>query len=85
MDIETVKRGSGCPSCNNTGYRGRTAIHEVLHIDDEIREAILDEKTSVAIEQIAQRKGFTYLFEDGLQKVKQGLTTTEEVFRVAQE
>lgn len=85
IEIEAIKRGAGCPSCNQTGYRGRTAIHEVLYIDDEIREAILNEKTSVHIEQLARQKGFTYLFEDGLHKVKQGLTTTEEVFRVAQE
>ncbi|PKR76940.1 type II secretion system protein GspE [Halalkalibacillus sediminis] len=85
MDTPKIMRGRGCPTCNMTGYRGRTAIHEVLYIDDNIREAVLNNKSSVEIEKIAVEKGFTYLFEDGLRKVQQGITTTEEIFRVAAE
>ncbi|RPF50563.1 GspE/PulE family protein [Aquisalibacillus elongatus] len=85
ISIERIKRGKGCPTCNGTGYKGRTAIHEVLAIDDDIRSAILNNQTSVDIEKIARAKGFTYLFEDGLRKVEKGLTTTEEVLRVAAE
>ncbi|MGP4071709.1 GspE/PulE family protein [Piscibacillus sp. B03] len=85
VDIKQVKRGKGCPTCNQTGYRGRTAIHEVLTIDEDIQAAILNNQTSIDIQKIAREKGFTYLFEDGLRKVAQGLTTTEEVLRVAAE
>ncbi|GEN46815.1 GspE/PulE family protein [Alkalibacillus haloalkaliphilus] len=85
VHIHQVATGTGCPTCNNTGYRGRTAIHEVLYIDDPIREAILNGKTKVEIEKIAKQQGFTPLFEDGLRKVEQGVTTLEEVYRVATE
>ncbi|WP_306976570.1 GspE/PulE family protein [Alkalibacillus salilacus] len=85
IDLDEVKKGSGCATCNNTGYRGRTAIHEVLLIDEAIREAILDGKTKIEIERIAKQQGFTRLFEDGLRKVERGETTLEEVYRVASE
>ncbi|MDV2581857.1 GspE/PulE family protein [Alkalibacillus haloalkaliphilus] len=85
IHIHQVTKGKGCPTCNNTGYRGRTAIHEVLYIDDPIREAILDGETKVEIEKTAKQQGFTPLFEDGLRKVEQGVTTLEEVYRVAAE
>ncbi|NIK11592.1 ATPase, T2SS/T4P/T4SS family [Alkalibacillus almallahensis] len=85
IDLDEVKKGSGCATCNNTGYRGRTAIHEVLLIDEVIREAILDGKTKIEIERIAKQQGFTRLFEDGLRKVERGETTLEEVYRVASE
>ena len=83
--MEKVKRGKGCPTCHQTGYKGRTAIHEVLNIDDDIQWAILNNQTSLEIQSLAQEKGFTYLFEDGLKKVQRGLTTTEEILRVAVE
>ncbi|MET3683125.1 type IV pilus assembly protein PilB [Alkalibacillus flavidus] len=85
MDLDHVKKGSGCATCNNTGYRGRTAIHEVLLIDERVREAILDGKNKVEIERVAKEQGFTRLFEDGLRKVERGETTLEEVYRVASE
>ncbi|WP_027964167.1 GspE/PulE family protein [Halalkalibacillus halophilus] len=85
INLSKVKRGKGCPTCNMTGYRGRTAIHEVLYIDDAIREAILDGKSKVEVERIATEQGFIRLFEDGLRKVEKGITTMEEVFRVAAE
>ena len=81
--VERTKKGQGCPSCNMTGYRGRTAIHEVLFIDDDLREAILNDESTVSIERLAREKGFRRLIEDGLKKVAEGITTTEEVFRVA--
>lgn len=83
--VERTKKGQGCPSCNMTGYRGRTAIHEVLFIDDDLREAILNDESTVSIERLAREKGFRRLIEDGLKKVAEGITTTEEVFRVATE
>ncbi|GEL78143.1 GspE/PulE family protein [Tenuibacillus multivorans] len=85
LNIKHIKKGKGCPTCKGTGYKGRTAIHEILTIDDDIQNAILNNKTSLEIENIAREKGFAYLFEDGLRKVKEGITTTQEVFRVATE
>ncbi|MBB4825859.1 type IV pilus assembly protein PilB [Sporosarcina luteola] len=81
--IETVVRGPGCASCNMTGYRGRIAIHEVLVLTDEMREVINNGGTPSKLREIAVRSGTVFLIDDGLDKVKQGITTTEEVLRVA--
>ena len=78
-------RGKGCKECNNTGYYGRTAIFELMLIDDEIREMIVGKISSNKIRHAARRKGMRTLREDGWQKVKMGLTTVDEVIRVTQE
>lgn len=83
MTIDTVKRGRGCPNCNETGYRGRLAIHEVLPVDDKIRAMINKQSGTNEIRNFLTDKGMYFLLEDGLVKVKQGLTTVEEVLRVA--
>ena len=82
MEVTTVTRGKGCPSCGMTGYRGRLAIHEVLPIDEEIRRFILNTGTRSEILHYVKENGMLFLLDDGLQKVAQGLTTTEEVLRV---
>ncbi len=83
ISIETVWKGRGCSSCNMTGYRGRLAIHEVLSVDNELRRAIMNEESVTALREIAVRNKTIFLIDDGLLKIKQGLTTTEEVLRVA--
>ena len=83
LPIEKVMRGPGCPACNMTGYRGRIAIHEVLVLDDEMREVINNGGSSAQLREIAIRNKTVFLIDDGLLKVKQGITTTEEVLRVA--
>lgn len=83
MNIEEVSRGDGCASCNMTGYRGRIAIHEVLVIDNAMREVINAGESIAKIREIAVRNKTIFLVDDGLLKVKQGITTTEEVLRVA--
>ncbi|MBD7908393.1 GspE/PulE family protein [Sporosarcina gallistercoris] len=83
MTIEEINRGSGCAACNMTGYRGRVAIHEVLLIDDAMRELINSNATPAKMREAAVNSGTIFLIDDGLDKVKQGLTTTEEVLRVA--
>lgn len=75
-------KGTGCPSCNGTGYRGRLAIHEVLMIDETIKTHILKKANPAEIRNYARSKGFKTLIEDGLQKVVDELTTIEEVLRV---
>lgn len=83
IQMEHVQRGRGCGNCNNTGYRGRIAIHEVLPITDDIRGLIMSSANSTKIQQEVKKAGMALLMDDGLDKVKQGLTTTEEVLRVA--
>ncbi len=75
-------RGKGCEECNNTGYRGRTGIFELLIVDDTIREMILKNKSATEIHHVAVSKGMKTMRDDGFDKVKKGITTVEEVLRV---
>ena len=77
-------RGNGCEHCSNTGYMGRIAIFELLTINDEIREMIMDKATARELRQKAVQQGMRTLREDGLIKVKKGITTIDEVLRVTQ-
>ncbi|WP_153123062.1 GspE/PulE family protein [Peribacillus tepidiphilus] len=83
MKIERIHRGKGCSSCNMTGYKGRIAIHEILVINDEMRRVIMDNESLTRLRELAIKHKTIFLIDDGLLKVKQGLTTTEEVLRVA--
>lgn len=83
LQVETVQRGRGCPACNHTGYRGRLAIHELLPIDRKIKEFILQRESIGVIRDYMKEAGYRSLVEDGFLKVLDGLTTTEEVLRVA--
>ena len=78
-----VYRGEGCPTCNDTGYKGRVAIQEVLDIDDTIRQMMMNHRPMNEIRDYALQNGMIFLIDDGLLKAKQGLTTIEEVLRVA--
>lgn len=82
---ETVilSRGNGCPRCNYTGYHGRMAIHEVLLISPTIRAAITKRVSSDELAKIAKNEGMTTMKEDGIIKALQGITTIEEIMRVA--
>ena len=83
MTVTTVHRGRGCAACSNTGYRGRMAIHEILPIDRELKELILSQVSGNALRDCMKKKGYNTLLQDGLLKVLSGITTTEEVLRVA--
>ncbi|MFQ5603775.1 MAG: type II secretion system ATPase GspE [bacterium] len=72
----------GCNNCNETGYRGRHGIYEVMQINEEIRELALQNAATDRIKQAALRQGMHSLRQDGLIKVIRGLTSLEEVFRV---
>ncbi len=80
-----VHKGKGCEKCGGTGYNGRICINEVLVADNEVREAILRRASANEIKKIAIKNGMTTMFEDGFHKVKDGLTTIEEVLRVIHE
>jgi len=79
------KPGAGCPPCKRTGYRGRTGIHELLVVDDEIRALVMKNADASTIRRAATARGMNTLREDGADKVLDGLTTIEEVLRVTQE
>lgn len=72
-------RGKGCDACQGTGYQGRIGIFEVLIIDDEIRQAIAQNKDAGFIQDLAEKAGMINLMEDGLEKVKMGTTTIDEI------
>jgi type IV pilus assembly protein PilB len=75
--------GEGCDACANTGYRGRAGIHELVVMTDELRRMILDRTSTSELKALALSQGLRTLYHDGLIKVAQGVTTLEEVLRVA--
>jgi type IV pilus assembly protein PilB len=79
----TLYKGKGCGSCNLVGYRGRVGVHELLIMSPEIRSIIVTEVAAGPIREMAVKQGMRVLFQDGLMKVAQGLTTIEEVMSVA--
>jgi type IV pilus assembly protein PilB len=76
------QEGGGCPDCNETGYRGRTAIGELLALSDNIRELILAKRPSSEIRRAAHEEGMRSLRDSALEKVREGLTTLREVNKV---
>jgi type IV pilus assembly protein PilB len=77
----TIYRGRGCTSCNNTGYKGRVGLYEVFAFSDDIRELILQGSTAIELKRKAVEEGMLTLRGSGLQKIRDGLTTIEEVVR----
>jgi type IV pilus assembly protein PilB len=80
-DVQFVE-GEGCFECGGTGYRGRTAIHELLDLSDRIREMILDKRSTAEIKRAARDEGMTFLRESALLKVRKGVTTLKEINKV---
>lgn len=81
--IAKYYRGIGCKKCRNTGYAGRIAIHELFIPDDDIHDKITQGETLKAVRQAAVQKGMKPLYLDGLEKVRAGITTIDEILRVA--
>src|SRR5262245_869954 len=75
-------RNVGCDACNHTGYRGRTAIHELLDMSDTVREMIIERRPGSEIRKQAQKEGLTSLRESAVKKVFSGVTTLHEINRV---
>ena len=78
-------QAKGCSKCNNTGYYGRIGIFEMFVIDDQMEKLILSSPSSIQVKELAIKQGMSTMHEDGLLKVKQGLTTIDEVKRVTGE
>jgi type IV pilus assembly protein PilB len=83
-EANTLKtsKGKGCMTCSDTGYKGRVALYEVLLIKDNIKESILQGASAMEIRESGRKNGMQTLREAGLQKIREGMTTVEEVLRV---
>jgi len=81
LPTDRLRIGAGCKSCSRTGYQGRIAIHEVLIVDDALRRMITEGRPESDYREYAIRQGMITMFDDGLIKVADGITTFSEVFR----
>ncbi len=83
-EARTLKtfKGKGCAACSETGYKGRVALYEVMLIKDNIKEAILQGASAMELRELGRQNGMLTLREAGLQKIREGMTTVEEVLRV---
>jgi type II secretion system protein E len=86
LDKEKVKfyQGRGCQSCKFTGFKGRTALYEILVMDDDIRDMVISRAPVNEIKETALKKGMRTLFNDGMIKAARGITTIKEVLRVTE-
>jgi type IV pilus assembly protein PilB len=80
-DVQFLE-GQGCFECGGTGYRGRTAIHELLDLSERIREMILDKRPASEIKRAAREEGMIFLRESALEKARAGITTLREINKV---
>ncbi len=76
------REGAGCIECGGTGFRGRSAIHELLELDDEVREMLLEKRPGSEIRKKARDKGMNFLRDSALQRVRSGITTLREINKV---
>jgi type IV pilus assembly protein PilB len=74
--------GAGCLECSGTGFRGRSAISELLDLSDHIREMIISRRPTSEIKRVAQTEGMTFLRDSALAKVRDGITTLKEINKV---
>src|SRR5215469_12967040 len=81
----TLYDAVGCEECNGTGYRGQMAVIEVLALSDEIRRLVLQHAEVREIQRVAMEEGMRTMYQDGLLKALDGLTTVEEVLRVTRD
>ena len=82
---KTIYKPKGCVECGNTGYRGRIAIHETLSVTEKIKEMVMKGATPNTITQVAREGGMLTLRESGIEKIKAGLTSLEEIFSITYE
>jgi type IV pilus assembly protein PilB len=79
------RRGAGCAACGGTGYRGRTGIYELMHLDDEIRARVPSGAPAAELRALAERHGLVSLRSAGWAKACAGVTTIDEVLRVTRD
>jgi type IV pilus assembly protein PilB len=78
----TLYRPKGCSRCNNTGYKGRLGLYEVMIVSEAVRRLTVERKSSDEISRVAEAEGMKSLRQDGIDKVLQGWTSVEEIARV---
>lgn len=83
MNIRTFYRGKGCQVCGGTGYKGRVAVFEVIAVTQAMRDLIMNNPSVHQVEMLARQTGMKTIFEDGVDKVANGITTIDELLRVA--
>ena len=81
MDVDTLYRGTGCEHCRNTGYSGRCGIYEMIELDDGFRDLVATRPSVTQLRRYAVERGMVSLRDDGLRKLRRGVTTVEEVLR----
>ena len=85
-DVKRIRRGMGCSHCNNTGYKGRIAVHEILSMDHTVRKMVVEHQSIEEIKRYAiEQQGMRTLKESGLQLVKEGVITPEELMKISYE
>ncbi|HUT09069.1 MAG TPA: ATPase, T2SS/T4P/T4SS family [Thermoguttaceae bacterium] len=82
-EFSAYYKGVGCQACRNTGFKGRIGVHEFLIVDDQLRDAIVLDPSISNIRRIVERNGMVTLKHDGFRKVREGITTIEEIFHIA--
>ena len=83
--IDAYYKGVGCKRCRNTGFSGRIGVHELLVINDQLRDVIVSDPSIVPIRNIARDRGMVTLQHDGFRKVREGITTVEEIMHISGE
>ena len=78
----TLYKGKGCPSCGGLGYKGRIGVFEIIKITPEMKNLILKNPSNNEIWKLAEKQGVRSLFDDGIEKVKNGITSLEELLRI---
>ena len=81
-EFESFHKGLGCKNCRNTGFKGRIGVHEFLVISDKLRDVIASDPTMVSLSKIGRQEGMITLSHDGFLKVREGITTIEEIFHI---
>lgn len=82
-DQLTLFKGKGCVACNNTGYKGRVGIFELIYITEDLKQVILKNPSSLEVRDLATKNGARVMFDDGIEKVKAGIIDIDELIRVA--
>jgi type II secretory ATPase GspE/PulE/Tfp pilus assembly ATPase PilB-like protein len=80
---QTFYRSKGCAECNDLGYKGRIALYEIMRMTDDLAKLTMERSSTNVLRKQAQKDGMTLLIEDGIKKVREGLTSIEEVLSVA--
>jgi len=82
LENPMVYQGQGCKACNNTGYKGRIALYEVMRFDEDLKELVLQGASAAELKLAAIKAGMSTLRSSGILKVLEGTTTPEEILRV---